>query len=102
MLDVTGLRTEIATGTAVVVAVDGATFAIAKGETFALVGESGCGKSVTALSVMRLLPDNARVGRARSSSTAPRSFPCPKRICAICVAGGSASCSRSPRPASTR
>ena len=62
MLDVTGLRTEIATGTAVVVAVDGATFAIAKGETFALVGESGCGKSVTALSVMRLLPDNARVG----------------------------------------
>ncbi len=62
MLRVTGLRTEIATGTAVVVAVDGATFAIAKGETFALVGESGCGKSVTALSVMRLLPDNARVG----------------------------------------
>ncbi len=62
MLRVAGLRTEIATGTAVVVAVDGATFAIAKGETFALVGESGCGKSVTALSVMRLLPDNARVG----------------------------------------
>ena len=34
---------------------------LARGETFALVGESGCGKSMTALSILRLLPDNGRV-----------------------------------------
>jgi peptide/nickel transport system ATP-binding protein len=40
-------------------------FAIEAGETLALVGESGCGKSVTAFSVMRLLPPNARVASGR-------------------------------------
>ena len=38
-------------------AVDGVSFAVKKGETLGLVGESGCGKSVTALSIMRLVPD---------------------------------------------
>ncbi|MFO0009149.1 MAG: ATP-binding cassette domain-containing protein, partial [Betaproteobacteria bacterium] len=42
-------------------AVDALSFAIERGQTFALVGESGCGKSMTALSVLRLLPDNGRV-----------------------------------------
>jgi peptide/nickel transport system ATP-binding protein len=46
-------------------AVRAASFAIAAGETLALVGESGCGKSVTAFSVMRLLPPNARVVSGR-------------------------------------
>ena len=46
-------------------AVRTASFAIDRGETLALVGESGCGKSVTALSVMRLLPPNARVAAGR-------------------------------------
>jgi len=40
-------------------AVDGISFSVGEGETVALVGESGCGKSVTAFSIMRLLPDNA-------------------------------------------
>jgi peptide/nickel transport system ATP-binding protein len=62
MLTVHDLRTEIATGESVVIAVDGAGFSIPRGETFALVGESGCGKSMTALSITRLLPDNGRVG----------------------------------------
>ena len=47
------------------VAVREASFAIAPGETLALVGESGCGKSVTAFSVMRLLAPNARVASGR-------------------------------------
>ena len=44
-------------------AVDGLTLAIQRGETFALVGESGCGKSMTALALMRLLPDNGGITR---------------------------------------
>jgi len=47
------------------IAVRETSFTIAPGETLALVGESGCGKSVTAFSVMRLLPPNARVTSGR-------------------------------------
>ena len=47
------------------VAVREVNFTIEPGETLALVGESGCGKSVTAFSVMRLLPPNARVVSGR-------------------------------------
>jgi peptide/nickel transport system ATP-binding protein len=57
LLSVKGLRTFLDTGDAIVRAVDGVSFDIQRGETFALVGESGCGKSMTALSIMRLLPD---------------------------------------------
>ena len=57
LLEVKDLRTWLDTGDAPVRAVDGLSFEIRRGETFALVGESGCGKSMTALSVMRLLPD---------------------------------------------
>ncbi|WP_187789225.1 ATP-binding cassette domain-containing protein, partial [Salmonella sp. S088_02709] len=42
-------------------AVDGLTLTISPGETFALLGESGCGKSMTALSIMRLLPDAGEI-----------------------------------------
>jgi len=57
ILTVRGLRTHFFTQDGVVKAVDGVGFAIGKRQTFALVGESGCGKSVTALSIMRLVPD---------------------------------------------
>ncbi|CAN5546305.1 dipeptide ABC transporter ATP-binding protein [soil metagenome] len=42
-------------------AVDALSLTLSRGETFALVGESGCGKSMTALALMRLLPDNGRI-----------------------------------------
>ena len=56
ILEVQGLRSYFKTGSGTAKAVDGVTFSIRKGETFALVGESGCGKSVTALSLLQLLP----------------------------------------------
>ena len=61
LLRIDGLSTQFHDEDGVVRAVDGVSLAIAPGETLGLVGESGCGKSVTALSVMRLLPRNARV-----------------------------------------
>ncbi len=57
LLSVRGLKTWLDAGDAVVRAVDGVSFDVHRGETFALLGESGCGKSMTALSIMRLLPD---------------------------------------------
>jgi oligopeptide transport system ATP-binding protein len=56
LLDVRDLTTQFFTGAGVVRAVDGVSFSLAAGEAIGLVGESGCGKSVTALSIMRLVP----------------------------------------------
>jgi peptide/nickel transport system ATP-binding protein len=55
LLDVKDLQTEFRTGAGIVRAVDGVSWDVKPGETVALVGESGCGKSVSALSVMRLV-----------------------------------------------
>jgi peptide/nickel transport system ATP-binding protein len=57
VLDVKGLRTVFFTSSGLFKAVDDVSFSVRRGETLAIVGESGCGKSVTALSVMRLVPD---------------------------------------------
>jgi len=57
VLDVRGLRTVFDTDRGRVAAVDGVSFAVRRGETVGLVGESGCGKSVTSLSIMGLVPD---------------------------------------------
>src|SRR6201997_2967467 len=56
LLEVKGLKTHFFTDEGIVRAVDGVDFHIDKGETLGVVGESGCGKSVTALSIMRLIP----------------------------------------------
>ena len=61
MLSIEKLHTVLDTDHGLVRAVEDMTFSIGRGETFALVGESGCGKSMTALSILRLLPDNGRV-----------------------------------------
>jgi len=60
-LEVAGLHTQLDTSEGVLRAVDGVDFEIRPGECFALVGESGCGKSMTALSILRLLPEVARI-----------------------------------------
>jgi peptide/nickel transport system ATP-binding protein len=57
VLDVKNLQTVFFTNSGLFRAVDDISFAVRRGETLAIVGESGCGKSVTALSIMRLVPD---------------------------------------------
>ena len=56
LLEIRGLQTEFVTDDGVVRAVDGVDLAIDRGETVGVVGESGCGKTVTALSVLKLIP----------------------------------------------
>ena len=57
MMEVDGLKTYFFTRQGTVKAVDDVSFYLKKSETLGIVGESGCGKSITALSVMRLVPD---------------------------------------------
>ena len=64
-LKIEGLRTVLDTASGAVRAVDGIELELRPGECFALVGESGCGKSMTALSIMRLLPEAGRIAGGR-------------------------------------
>lgn len=61
LLAVEDLKTQFFTYGGIVEALDGVSFAIFKGEVFGLVGESGCGKSVTALSILGLVPKPGKV-----------------------------------------
>jgi len=65
LLEINNLETILHTDKEPVRAVDGLSLKISKGETFALLGESGCGKSMTALSIMRLLPDVGEITAGR-------------------------------------
>ena len=64
---VAALRTVLDAGASQVVPVDGVSFELVQGDCFALVGESGCGKSMTALSLMRLLPEAGRIAAGQVS-----------------------------------
>ena len=57
LLEINNLYTQFFTSAGTVRAVDGISYAVEEGETVAIVGESGCGKSVSALSILRLIPD---------------------------------------------
>ena len=61
LLEIEGLSTHLGSATRPVRAVDDVSLRIHRGETFVLLGESGCGKSMIALSMMRLLPHSGRI-----------------------------------------
>ena len=61
LLSVERLATRLEGSGGTVRAVDGVDLRIARGETFAIVGESGCGKSITAMSILRLLPETGTI-----------------------------------------
>jgi oligopeptide/dipeptide ABC transporter ATP-binding protein len=61
LLRVRDLQTQFLTSGVTVKAVDGVSFDVEKGETVGIVGESGCGKSITALSILKLVPEPGRV-----------------------------------------
>ena len=65
LLDVAGLKTQIRLRSKTVHAVDGISFGVAPGETLGLVGESGCGKTMTGMSIMRLLPSGGEIASGR-------------------------------------
>jgi peptide/nickel transport system ATP-binding protein len=77
MLEATELKVGLDSEAGLVKAIDGLDLSIRRGETFALVGESGCGKSMTAMALMRLLPDNGRVthGHVRFEGTEIMDLP---------------------------
>jgi peptide/nickel transport system ATP-binding protein len=77
LLEARGLRTELEASGGIVRALDGVDLEVRRGETFAIVGESGCGKSMTALTLMRLLPETGRVaaGSVRLDGTELLALP---------------------------
>src|SRR3954467_12151962 len=80
LLEVRDLKTHFATRAGLVKSVDGVSFNINEGELLGLVGESGCGKSITALSIMRLISAPGKIvggsikfkGEELTSATAER------------------------------
>ncbi|MBE2242290.1 MAG: ATP-binding cassette domain-containing protein, partial [Burkholderiaceae bacterium] len=70
LLEVTDLRVRLMTSRGPADAVRGVSFALDRGETLGLIGESGCGKSLTALALLGLLPESAIVaGSIRVNGT---------------------------------
>ncbi|MDR3534926.1 MAG: ABC transporter ATP-binding protein, partial [Acetobacteraceae bacterium] len=65
LLSIEGLRTVFRTDNGEVTAVDGIDLSVARGRTLGIVGESGCGKSVLSLSIMRLVPPPGRIAAGR-------------------------------------
>ncbi len=89
LLEVADLRIDLNTGSGTMPAAEGVSFRIDRGETFGLVGESGCGKSITALALIGLLRPPCRSAVGSSVSTGRRSSIYPLPGSESCAATGS-------------
>ena len=90
LLQIDGLRTVFRSASGDVPAVDGISLSVARGKTLGIVGESGCGKSMLSLSVMRLVPSPGRVAAGRIIFDGQDLLALPPVPCAPCAATGSA------------
>ena len=94
LLEVSDLRVTLQTSRGPADALRGVSFAMQRGDTVGLIGESGCGKSITALALMGLLPEGARIsGSIRFDGQELTRWT--KTRCANCAARASAWSSRS-------
>ena len=90
LLEVENLQTHFRTPDGINRAVDGVSFQVDEGETLAIVGESGCGKSVTAMSILRLIPEPPGKIAGAIVSRAAICFGSPTARCATSAATTSA------------
>jgi peptide/nickel transport system ATP-binding protein len=90
------LVTHLFTDSGTVQAVDGVSLHVGQGEAVALVGESGCGKSMTALSLMRLVRTPGRIVSGEVTFEGRNLLHCRSARCAGCGAGASPWSSRTP------
>ena len=95
LLEVSNLRVRLQTHRGPADAVRGVSFALERGETLGLIGESGCGKSLTAMALMGLLPESAEVSGSIRFDGQNWWAPATPR-CAGCAGTASAWCFRSP------
>lgn len=95
LLEVEDLQIELMTEAGIVRAVDGVSFLIRQGETVTIIGESGSGKSTTAMGILRLLPRSWRSSLARPAFRESTSSPTPARY-ARCAGVPSRSSRRIP------
>ncbi len=82
LLEVRDLKTQFRTDDGIVGAVDGVSFSVEKGKTLAIVGESGCGKSVTCLTILGLNPRAKTISTGEAISTARTCSSCRRPSCA--------------------
>lgn len=95
LLEIKNLVTGFETESGLLKAVDGVSFTVPKGTCVGIVGESGCGKSVTAMSIVRLLPQPmGKFWTGKFCSRAATWFRQKKRTCTASAAAISASFSR--------
>ena len=82
LIEVKKLVTQFSGKNGTVTAVDGVSFHVKRGETLGIVGESGCGKSVTSMSILRLIPkQTGKIASERFCSKAAIWQSCQKRRC---------------------